>query len=113
MCQQCRGAVEESLIEASRDPHLIALVLAGHTEAKWFREHLRLAILELRTEERTPADLAARLAELGKECPAVSGHCGKLLQQAGTMAEQWCSEALPSLRPERGPAPYPGRARAR
>lgn len=101
MCQQCRDVAEEALIEATRDPHLIALVLAGHADAKWFREHLRLTVLMLRAGDCAPEDLLARLGEHAAECPRVSGHCGPLIERAITEAERWRAEASPPVPPGR------------
>lgn len=93
MCQLCRSRIEDALIEASRDPHLIAMILAGHPHARGFRERLRRTILDLRENGGTPGPLTMRLAELRAECPRVSGNCVPLLQAAATLANSWRREA--------------------
>ena len=82
MCEHCRASIEDVLIEASRDPHLIALVLAGHSRARWFRQRLRQTILDLRSGENRAEQLLIRLGELLAERPGAGGHCGPLLRRA-------------------------------
>lgn len=89
MCEHCREKIEDALIDVSRDPHLIAMILAGHPRARWFRERLRQTILDLRAGDSRAEPLLVRLGELRAECPGAGGHGIPLLRQAAAAATQW------------------------